>query len=59
MIDDRTEFEKGRRYGYQVGDLERITLATANSELRSKVRDLEQENMILTSRLADLEGPPF
>ncbi len=53
------DFEKGRRHGYQVGDLERIALATANSELRSQVRDLQQENMILTSRVADLEGPPF
>lgn len=31
------------RDGYQVGEMERIALATANSELRSEIRCLKEE----------------
>lgn len=34
------EFDRGWRAGYAAGDMERIALATANSDLRSEVREL-------------------
>jgi hypothetical protein len=49
MVEDNDSY----REGYRRGELERIALAIANSELRSRNRELETE---LRQLYAQLEG---
>lgn len=38
---DDALYDQGHRDGYRKGEMERVALATANSELRSQVRELQ------------------
>lgn len=50
-MDER--YEQGKAHGYHMGEMERIALATANTDLRSQVRELQEANRRLRLTLAD------
>lgn len=49
-------YDRGVRFGYQKGEMERIALATANSDLRSQVRELRAENRSIMQIVAAHEA---
>ena len=56
MVDVITPaFDRGVRFGYQKGENERIALATANSNLRTDLREANRECLRLHGLLNDIE----